>query len=307
LSTNESLSGPGSSGRGGRSHPPALRRLVERAVRDDKLFSRGDVVLVACSGGPDSTALLHVLALLRKSLGHGVVAHGVDHGLRVEAARELQLVAELCAKIDVPFEISRVDVAPGSNLQARARDARHLALQHAANRVGAAVISTGHTADDRAETVLMRLMRGAGPRGLAVLSSRAVSPVEVEQPRDIIRPLIRARRSDVIAHVKRHDLACAQDPSNVDPRFLRVRVRHEVLPLLEELSPRVIEHLCALADMLADVCPDEDPLAGLGRAQREMIERARRSGERIVKIRKKGGLDVDVAFSNGQIVPTEKD
>jgi tRNA(Ile)-lysidine synthase len=77
--------------------------------------------------------------------------------------------------------------------------------------------------------------------------------------------------------------------------------------LLEELSPRVIEHLCALADMLADVCPDEDPLAGLGRAQREMIERARRSGERIVKIRKKGGLDVDVAFSNGQIVPTEKD
>lgn len=301
------MSRPGSSGRSGRSHPPALRRIVERTVRDDKLFSRGDVVLVACSGGPDSTALLHVLALLRKAIGHEVVAHGVDHGLRADASRELDLVASVCSKLTVPFDVTRVDVASGSNLQARARHARYVALQQAAIRSNAAVIATGHTADDRAETVLMRLLRGSGPRGLAVLASRAASPVETDGARDIIRPMIRARRSDVIAHVTRHDLAIAQDPSNTDPRFLRVRVRREVLPLLEELSPRITEHLCALADMLGDVCPDDDPLGEMGRAQREMIERARRSGERIVKIRKKGGLDVNVAFANGQIVLTDKD
>jgi tRNA(Ile)-lysidine synthase len=219
------------------------------------------------------------------------------------------MVGDLCGKLDISFEVTRVDVAAGSNLQARAREARHYALQQAAIRRGARVIATGHTADDRAETVLLRLLRGSGPRGLAVLSSRAPSPVVLENPaeaRDLIRPMIRARRSDVMAHVRRHELSCAEDPSNVDPRFLRVRIRREVLPLLEDLSPRIIDHLCALADMLSEVCPDEDPLVGLGRAQRDMIERARRSGERSVKIRKKGGQDVDVAFAKGKIVLTEK-
>jgi tRNA(Ile)-lysidine synthase len=266
-------------------------------------------VLVACSGGPDSTALLHALALLRRTLGHVVVAHGVDHGLRPEAGRELELVDALCNKLDISFELTRVAVAPGSNVQARAREARYRALQQAALRCNASVIATGHTADDRAETVLLRLLRGAGPRGLAVLASRAPSPVVIEAPdqaRDLIRPMIRARRVDVWAHIHRHELVCADDPSNSDPRFARVRIRREVLPLLEDLSPRVVDHLCALADMLDEVCPDEGPLDGLGRAQRTMIERARRSGERIVKIRKKGGQDVDVAFAKGKIVLTER-
>jgi len=98
-------------------------------------------------------------------MGHVVVAHGVDHGLRLEASGELALVADLCGKLGISFEVTRVDVASGSNVQARARDARHRALQQAAIRLGATVIATGHTADDRAETVLLRLLRGAGPRG----------------------------------------------------------------------------------------------------------------------------------------------
>ena len=309
MNSKRSLSGADLSGRDGRSHPPSLRRLVERTVRDDKLFARGDIVLVACSGGPDSTALLHVLAMLRKTLGHVVVAHGIDHGLRPEAGRELALAADVCQRLEISFEVTRVDVGQGSNVQARARDVRHRALQEAAIRSGAAVIALGHTADDRAETVLLRLLRGAGPRGLAVLSSRASSPVVIDEPdraRDLIRPMIRARRMDVLAHVHRHDLVCAQDPSNADSHFARVRVRREVLPLLEDMSPRVVDHLCALADMLTEVCPDEGPLDTLGRAQRTMIERARRSGERSVKIRMKGGQDVDVAFAKGKIVLTDK-
>ncbi|MDC3953806.1 tRNA lysidine(34) synthetase TilS [Polyangium jinanense] len=291
------------------SHPPSLRRLAERTIRDEALFDRGDRVLVACSGGPDSTALLHVLALLRRTIGHEVIGHGVDHGLRPEAANELALAAELADKLGVPFEVTRLEVEPGGNLQARAREARHRALQDAAARRGAAVIATGHTADDKAETVLLRLLRGAGPRGLAVLEPRAPAPVPPssgESPRDLVRPLVCARRSDVLLHLDRHAIAHARDPSNLDPRFTRVRVRRELIPLLEELSPRIIDHLCALADMLHDVCPAEDPMSGLGRAQRTTIERAQKKGSRIVKIRMKGGRELDVTFPAGKIVLNEK-
>ncbi len=292
-----------------RSHPPALRRLALGTIRDERLFGRGDVVLVACSGGPDSTALLHVLALLRRELGHEVIAHGVDHGLRTEAREELALAAELGDKLGVPFEVTRVDVEPGGNLQARAREARHRALQDAAAQRGASVIATGHTADDKAETVLLRLLRGAGPRGLAVLEARAPAPVAPSGsafPRDLVRPLIRARRADVLLHLDRHDLVHARDPSNFDPRFTRVRVRRELIPLLEDLSPRIVEHLCAFADMLGAICPTDDPLGDLGQAQRATIERAQKKGARIVKIRVKGGRELDVTFPEGKIVLTEK-
>ena len=302
---------PPSPPRTGRSHPPSLRRIAERTIRDERLFTRGDVVLVALSGGPDSTALLHVLALLRRSIGHTLVAHGVDHGLRAAAAEELALAGAQAEKLGVSFEVTRVDVSPGGNLQARARDARHRALQDAASRHGARVIATGHTADDRAETVLLRLLRGSGPRGLSVLSPRAPSPVMPSEAAraaavDLVRPLIRARRADVLAHLARHGLGYAADPSNADPRFTRVRVRREVLPLLQEISPKIVEHLCALADMIGELGLEDDPLRGLGRAQRSMIERANRLGQRIVKIRLRGGREVDVTFPEGKIVLNEK-
>jgi tRNA(Ile)-lysidine synthase len=200
-------------------------------------------VLLACSGGSDSTAMLHVLAGLREVHGWRLVAHGVDHGLRPAASEELELVRELADSLDVPFERSRVEVAPGSNLQARAREARYEALRLAASRVGARAIATAHTADDRAETVIMRLLRGAPAAGLAVLAPSAG---------DLLRPLVRARRRDVALHLERHGLRHASDPSNLDARFVRVRVRREVMPLLEQLSPRVVETLAALADELSE-------------------------------------------------------
>ena len=293
-----------------RSHPPSLLRLVERIARDDGLFARGEVVLCACSGGPDSTALLHALALLRKRVGHEVVAHGVDHGLRAEAAAELGLAQQVAEAVGVPFTVTRLHVEPGGNLQARARAARLEALGRAAITAGAGAIATGHTADDRAETLLLRLLRGAGPRGLAVLPS--IAPLPVELPADVaekapmlIRPLLRARRSDVLAHLARHRLPFAEDPSNANPRFTRVRVRRELVPLLEDLAPGVVEHLCSLADMLI---PALDPLAsfGLGRAQRQAIERAQRLGRKGVELRLRGGRRVEASFPGGQIVLIEK-
>ncbi len=237
----------------------------------------------------------------------------MDHGLRPEASAELGLVEALCRKLGLSFEVTRVSIPNEGNLQAHAREARHRALQDAAARVGASVVALGHTADDKAETVLLRLLRGAGPRGLSVLPSRSAPPFgpseRAELPssgRDLVRPIIRARRFDVMAHLARHEIAFADDPSNLDPRFSRVRVRHEVLPLLEELSPRVVEHLCALADMLLAEPLLPTPLSGLGRAQREAISRARGRGERIVKIRVKGAEELAVTFPDGDIVLTEK-
>jgi len=224
-----------------RSHPPALLTLAHRTVKDAALFEKGDVVLVAVSGGGDSTALLHVLAHLRSKLGHEVVAHGIDHGLRPEAEGELDLALGVARSLGVRMSRSVLRVPKGGNLQARAREARLGALREAAARVGAKVVATGHHADDRAETVLLRLLRGAGPRGLAVLPPRSG---------DLVRPLICARRPDIHAHLARHELPFAKDPSNADPRFLRVRVRSELLPLLERLSPGIVSHLCALADQL---------------------------------------------------------
>jgi len=279
--------------------------LVERMVRDEALFARGDVVVCACSGGPDSTALLHALAWLQRRIGHRLVAHGVDHGLRPEAADELALVARLAEALGVPFEVTRVEVGSGSNLQARARAARLDALERAAKSVGARVIAMGHTADDRAETLLLRLLRGAGPRGLAVLPPSAPLPGGHGGVR-LIRPLLRARRVDVLAHLHRHRLVFAEDPSNVDPRFTRVRVRHELVPLLEDLSPRIVEHLCALADMLPQELDAEDPLLELGRAQRQEVERARRLGRRELRLRVRGGREVVVTFPDERIVLIEE-
>ncbi|MEO7327586.1 MAG: tRNA lysidine(34) synthetase TilS [Minicystis sp.] len=287
----------------GRSHPPSLLRLVERCLRDEGKIQRGEVILVACSGGPDSTALLHALAHLQKKLGHIVVAHGVDHGLRAEAQAELALAQQVAEAAGVRFTVSRLDVREGGNLQARARAARFQALAEAAESAGARFVATGHTADDRAETLLLRLLRGAGPRGLAVLPPVA-PPIAGTIP--LIRPLIHARRADVLAHLQRHRLAFAEDPSNRDPRFSRVRVRRELLPLLEELSPRIVEHLSALAEMLAHEGAGEDPLAGLGRAQRQTVERARTRGEKRVLLRVAGGEEVSVIFPGDQIVPTKK-
>jgi tRNA(Ile)-lysidine synthase len=222
-----------------RTHPPTLITLARGALRDHALAPRGARVLVAVSGGPDSMALLHVLSLLRGKLAFGLFAHGVDHGLREASAAELDLAENFARSLDVPFARTRVSVSPGGNLQARARAARWDALRTAASRAGAARIATGHHADDRAETLLMRLVRGTGLEGLAVLP-----PLDGDR----IRPFYRARRSDVEAHVSRHRVPFALDPSNRDPRFLRTRVRHELLPVLERLSPRAVEHLCALAD-----------------------------------------------------------
>ncbi len=220
-------------------------------------------MLVAVSGGPDSMALLHVLGLLRREVAFGLFAHGVDHGLRSEAAAELDRAEGFARSLEVPFERTRVQVAPGGNLQARARDARWEALRTAAIRAGASRIATGHHADDRAETMLMRILRGTSAAHLGVLPAL---------DGDRIRPMLRARRADIEAHIRRHRIPHSLDPSNRDPRFLRTRVRLELLPVLERLNPRVVEHMYVLADELIEAAKQATLSGRDGRDERDEPE-----------------------------------
>ncbi len=231
-----------------RTHPPTLLTLTKRTIREHALFARGDCVLVAVSGGRDSMALLHVLAWLRRDFGHTLVAHAVDHGLREDAAGEIAQAARFAKELEVPFAHTRVTVGAGGNLQARAREARYEALTRAAVTARADVLATAHHADDRAETLLLRLLRGAGPSGLAVLPPKTTA----HGPLPRVRPFVHARRRAIEAHIARHRVPYADDPSNADVRFTRARVRHELVPLLETMNPRIVEHLAALADRLAE-------------------------------------------------------
>lgn len=219
---------------------PSLLATVNGTLDAHDLLPRRCKVLVACSGGRDSTAMLHVLHRLAPANDWTLVAVTVDHGLREEAPREMRLVGDLCAKLCIPAVKKNITVAPGGNLQARARDARHRVLRCTARSVGASHIALGHTLDDQAETVLLRLLRGAGLRGLGAMD---FGPVD-----DVVRPLLDATRDQVTAYVRHHDLAHADDPSNEDTRFDRVRVRHELLPQLMAVDPRVKQHLSALAE-----------------------------------------------------------
>lgn len=276
---------------------PSLLTVARRAMTGETKIPRGATVLVAVSGGPDSMALFDVLARLGPKVGFRVVGHGVDHGLRESARGELDLAASHAKHLDVAFDRTRVRVARGGNLQARAREARFAALTKAAERCGACAVATAHHADDRAETLLMRLLRGAGLRGLAVLPSRA--RIDEKEDRELLRPLLRARRSDVVLHLERHEIPFARDPSNDDPRFLRTRIRTEVLPMLERIDPRVVSHLEALADELVTTREasegPRDTAFPLSRATETALRALVRSRAKSARIWLPGGLVAAVA------------
>jgi tRNA(Ile)-lysidine synthase len=217
----------------------------------------GEAVLVAVSGGADSVALLDVLHALRESLGIALTVAHVHHGLRPEADAEADGVRRLCERLGVPCHVERVTVRgepPWDGLEAESRRARHGALERVACLVGAARIATGHTADDQAETVLMRLLQGAGPRGLGgIAPARGL----------LIRPLIETRRSALEEYLRERGLVWAEDPSNRDPRFLRNRIRHDLLPFMAELTgASVVEALGRSAAAARAVVADLEERAG---------------------------------------------
>jgi tRNA(Ile)-lysidine synthase len=216
-----------------------VRREVARALDRDRLIAPGSGVVVACSGGPDSTTLLDALSRLAPPRGLRLVAVHVDHGLREGSAAEADVVAAEASRLGVTFVALAVEVEARGSLQDAARRARHAALRAAAGDHGATAIALGHTADDQAETVLMRALSGATPRALAGMAPRSGR---------LVRPLLRVWRRDTLAYCAALGLVPLDDPSNRDPRFLRSRVRHRLIPALEEVFPAARRRLVALAE-----------------------------------------------------------
>lgn len=178
----------------------------------------------------------------------------IDHGFRSESASEVELVRGLCAALGVPFFTQKLALTDGPDLEARARHARYAALEALRVEHGFRLVATAHSADDQAETVLMRLGRGASLRGLAAIRERNAN---------VLRPLLFARRADLRAYVKEQRLPFVDDPMNEDPRFLRVRVRRELLPTFEALFPAGVEAAARLACHAAE---DEEVLSALADA-----------------------------------------
>jgi tRNA(Ile)-lysidine synthase len=215
-----------------------LAEIVERTLRRHTMLTGGETVLVGVSGGADSVALLTSLLALAPAWQLRLHVLHVDHRLRPDSAADAEFVRVLAARLGVPVEVTVVDVGGGS-VEAAARAVRYAALAAGADRVGATRIALGHTADDQAETVLMRLLEGAGVRGLA-----GIPPVRGR----IIRPLIEARHRDAVAACEAARLPWLEDPSNDDPKFFRNRVRHELLPLLGAAYDRdIVRRLNAVA------------------------------------------------------------
>lgn len=192
-------------------------------------FGDGDELALAVSGGADSTAM----ALLAADAGKSLTIWHVDHGIRDTGAAEAEAVERLAASLGAPFELRRLNLSDGPDLEARAREARYAVLP--------ADVCVAHTADDRAETVLLNLLRGAGLAGVATPFSR------------VRRPIIGLRRAETRAVCESAGVSVTEDPMNEDPRFARAVVRNQLVPLVADALGRdPVPLLNRHADLVAD-------------------------------------------------------
>jgi tRNA(Ile)-lysidine synthase len=224
-------------------------------------------VVVACSGGPDSLALLALAA----EAGLDPVAVHVDHGARPGSAAEAAVVAGFAEKLGTDFAAEAVAVPPGPNFEARAREARYEALERARDRLGATAVLVGHSRDDQAETVLLNVLRGAGVSGLAGMPARRDT---------VVRPLLEVSRAELAAVCAALGLAPVDDPMNSAPAHRRVWLRREVIPALEAGAARDLRAVLARQATVARA--DADLLDGLAG---ELLSRAAGTG---------GGLEAAV-------------
>jgi tRNA(Ile)-lysidine synthase len=215
---------------------------------------RGERLLVAVSGGVDSVVLLDVLLRLQDRLGVRLFVAHVHHGLRGKSAdRDAAFVVAEAARRNLGASVCRLDPAErrrGESMQAWARAARYACLGAVATQVRASRIVIAHTMDDQAETVLLHLLRGTGPRGLA-----GIPPLRHQ----ILRPLLGVSRAEIETYAAAHHLTYRTDASNACDAYLRNRVRHHLLPLLaKEYNPQIVASLAALATLMRE---DESALA----------------------------------------------
>ena len=241
-----------------------LVSAVRRSLENSGLSRPGTGVVAALSGGPDSVALLDALLRAARKPGVVVVAAHLDHVLRADSGADAQFCEELCDQFHVRLRTGRK--RPGAKeqseggLEEAARLARYSFLRRVAREEKASAIVLGHTLDDQAETVLMRLLRGSGSLGLSAMKV---------WDGELLRPLLATRRAAVMAHIAARRLPYRSDSSNGDPRFLRNRVRQELIPLIERrFNPNIAEALGRTASTLAE------ENAALSQLARDLLDRS---------------------------------
>lgn len=229
--------------------PTSLHTKLLHAIQQFKLCQPGDCLIVGVSGGADSVALLDLLATLPDFPLTLVVAH-LNHCLRGdESDGDERFVQALAARYQCPCELRRVDVRQLAqqqhiSLEDAGRTARYAFFDELKNRYHASAIAVAHHSDDQAETLLLRLLRGAGTTGLAAMAARNQA--------GIIRPLLAVTRQELREHLTDRQLAFREDSSNNDQAYLRNRIRHQLLPLLQEYNPAITQRLSATASLLGE-------------------------------------------------------
>ena len=238
------------------SSSPFTRRIDKRVaeyVGRRGCLERGETIVVAVSGGPDSTALLLILSRIARELGLKIRAGHFDHQLRgrSEADGDRRFVASLCRALRVQLATGQGNAATRAkrqkeSLEDAARKIRYRFLGDEARAAEATAVVTGHTLDDRAETVLLHVLRGSGLSGLAAMAPR--SPWPFGNGPVIARPIVELLREDTVRYCRDSGVEPRLDPTNELPIAMRNRVRHELMPALREFNPRVAEALARLAD-----------------------------------------------------------
>lgn len=254
---------------------------IEQAITIHRLLRSGDRVVVGVSGGTDSVVLLHLLTRLRSRRKLTLRIAHLDHGLRDQSGDDADFVRQLGAQWDIPVTATRVDVQPlcarnGWSLEDGARRVRYQVFLDVARRYSASRVALAHTADDQAETVLMRVMRGTGLTGLGAMAmTRTLEEI------DVIRPLLGVWRCDILSYRRAFHVPYREDATNTDTQFLRNRVRHELLPLLERVYNPKIKHV--LVNLAEQSRWDYESLQAAAKRQWKRIAKVKASRATSVK------------------------
>ncbi len=227
-----------------------IYRKVKKFAGEKGMIQEGDKILIAVSGGPDSVLLLHFLNRLSGEKDIAVKAACIHHNLRKEADSELVFVKKLAGKLSIPFFFRNIKIEGKSGIEEQARIKRYRALYEIAKRAGCSKIAVGHTLDDQAETVVMRLIKGVGLAGL-----RGILPEKhLFKNRDIsvIRPLLCLEKKEILDALKKEGFRYRIDRSNFSEDFLRNRIRSEVLPLLLKYNPGIKKQIARMSFLVQD-------------------------------------------------------
>lgn len=240
---------------------------------NEQMLGKGDLIVVAVSGGPDSTALLHILTELSVKWSFRLHVAHMDHGFRGEQSRqEAEWVRDLAERLGWPCSVHYEDIpaaiaASGGNPQEVAREARYRYLLEIARETKADAIALGHHADDQAETILMRLVRGTSLTGIT-----GMAPVARREGMKLVRPLLRIYKEDIVQYLNEHGYGYCTDSSNEQRTYTRNRLRLDVLPILRSINPDLSQTINRMADLLRD---EDEFLSTLAESTAEKIFRQR--------------------------------